>query len=663
MTTIRLLIWSLIAVLGLFIWQPAKADDSVVVQHVDLDLRLDPVTGRLDGRADVEVTGRGQLRLALSLDLSIDLIEIDGAEQWNRDSRVLEISGVDNGRRKLTLHYTGQIRDLAGRSGGIFETNSIFLLPGAGWWPIGSEDTVPYRLTVRVPAPLVPIASGTIEHEEVGKQEENQVTVSALYPAEAPTVFAGLYEVTESFKDGTRYRAYFTDDNTPHAQSYLDASQRYIEHYASIIGPYPFDSFHIISSPLPVGLGFPNLTYISERIVPLPFMKGRSLAHEVVHNWWGNGVYVDYQTGNWAEGLTTYMADYGLAAEQGQASAAEMRLGWLRDYAALAPELDKAVTAFTGKQHDADQVVGYNKVAALFHMLERRLGRNAFYESLRDFWIENKFKVAGWADLEASFSKGAGESLEQYFSQWIDRAGAPNLSLSDVHVTKNNGQWRLDAVLSQNEPLYELSVPVRVTESNGSETVSLIHLSQKSIDVQFETDSQPVLLQVDPDSHIFRHLAEGEAPPIFRDLTLHPDAKALGVTQGALHPAVEQLSHRLIGASPRTGFDVEADAPSAPILVMGLTNDINPVIAGLASRPDDVNGPSIVAAGWIANQSGRVIMVVEAESEDAFKALARRLPHYRGKSFVTIDREGTLVSGVWPKAYDHPLAWQAHLVD
>ena len=42
--------------------------------------------------------------------------------------------------------------------------------------------------------------------------------------------------------------------------------------------------------PLPVGLGFPGLTYVSDKILHLPFMQGRSLAHEIAHNWWGNAV-------------------------------------------------------------------------------------------------------------------------------------------------------------------------------------------------------------------------------------------------------------------------------------------------------------------------------------------------------------------------------------
>jgi len=60
--------------------------------------------------------------------------------------------------------------------------------------------------------------------------------------------------------------------------------------------------------------------------VRLPFIRTTSLGHEVLHNWWGNGVYVDWERGNWCEGLTTFMADYAYKEEEGESAAREMRL-------------------------------------------------------------------------------------------------------------------------------------------------------------------------------------------------------------------------------------------------------------------------------------------------------------------------------------------------
>jgi aminopeptidase N len=79
---------------------------------------------------------------------------------------------------------------------------------------------------------------------------------------------------------------------------------------AEAIGAYPFSGFSVVASPLPTGFGMPTLTYLGAEVLKLPFIRATSLGHEILHNWWGNGVLVDYASGNWAEGLTTFMADY-----------------------------------------------------------------------------------------------------------------------------------------------------------------------------------------------------------------------------------------------------------------------------------------------------------------------------------------------------------------
>ena len=109
-----------------------------------------------------------------------------------------------------------------------------------------------------------------------------------------------------------RLRTYFPSalDATPGlADSYLDDTRRYLERYSAEIGAYPYTEFSVVAGPLPTGFGMPTLTYIGADVLKLPFIRATSLGHEALHNWWGNGVEVDYARGNWCEGLTTFMAD------------------------------------------------------------------------------------------------------------------------------------------------------------------------------------------------------------------------------------------------------------------------------------------------------------------------------------------------------------------
>jgi len=228
-----------------------------------------------------------------------------------------------------------------------------------------------------------------------------------------------------------RIRTWFHPELKDFAQAYLDDSARYIERYSKLIGAYPFGMFSIVSSPTPTGYGMPSLTYLGREVIRLPFIRATSLGHEVLHNWWGNGVYPDWQSGNWSEGLTTFLADYAYKEDEGDDAAREMRMGWLRDYAAVPPGEDFALKDFTSRQHGIASIIGYNKAAMVFLMLRDRIGKEAFERGLRLLWERKQFQTASWTDLEAAFSEAAGQSQKEFFRQWVMQAGAPAPTGSD----------------------------------------------------------------------------------------------------------------------------------------------------------------------------------------------------------------------------------------
>jgi aminopeptidase N len=198
-------------------------------------------------------------------------------------------------------------------------------------------------------------------------------------PESAIDLMAGPYRVTErSFAaaDGRKIalRALLHPEIAERGDGDLDAVERYLRLYEGWIGPYPYESFSVVSSPTPTGFGMPTLTYLGVEVLRLPFIRDTSLGHEVLHNWWGNGVRPDYARGNWSEGLTTFMADYAYREQAGAEAAREMRLAWLRDFAALGSAADRPLASFSSRTHGAEQVVGYHKAAMVFLMLRDAIG-------------------------------------------------------------------------------------------------------------------------------------------------------------------------------------------------------------------------------------------------------------------------------------------------
>ncbi len=197
-------------------------------------------------------------------------------------------------------------------------------------------------------------------------------------------------------------------------------------------------------------------------VLQLPFIRDTSLGHEVLHNWWGNGVYPDYASGNWSEGLTTFMADYAYKEQESSEAAREMRLGWLRDFAALQPGQDAPLTAFTSRTQSASKIVGYNKAAMLFFMLRDHLGETVLYRAIQGLWGVQRFKITSWQQLQKMFEIISGKNLQRFFTQWLERTGAPTISISEVKSAVVDPGYELSITLNQSAPTYELRIPVAI---------------------------------------------------------------------------------------------------------------------------------------------------------------------------------------------------------
>lgn len=216
------------------------------------------------------------------------------------------------------------------------------------------------------------------------------------------------------------------DDNL--AARYLDATATYLERYSQLIGPYPYAEFALVENFWATGYGMPSFTLLGPRVIRLPFILHSSYPHEILHNWWGNGVYVDYAQGNWSEGLTAYLSDH--LNQELAGKGADYRRDQLKAYADYVRDNeDQPLTRFRGRHGAASQAIGYGKALMLFHMLRTELGDPVLVNGLRRFYRDNRFTEAGWAELEAAFEAESKQDLNRFFRAWTARPGAPSLAL------------------------------------------------------------------------------------------------------------------------------------------------------------------------------------------------------------------------------------------
>lgn len=643
---------TLVLALGLLWTSLAGAGETAT--HHDIEAAFYPATGHLT------LTDRITAPAPLSLRLA-DWLQVTGAladgvpVPFHQDGTRWHIKLPEGAAGIVSITAEGRVPPLRSsdhRQGGAVAGPDGGFLPGYGaWFPITDADSFSYRLAVSVPASQRAISSGRLAAEEIGT-DVYRVVFEAERALEPPSLFTGPYEVREGVDNGIRIRTYFHPELAGEADHYLDASARFLADFSSRIGAYPYQDLHIVSAPLPTGLGFPGLIYIGRQIVPLPFMRGRSLAHEVLHSWWGSGVAIDYEGGNWAEGLTTYMADYELTAAEGPAAAREMRLGWLRDFAALPPDAATPVTRFIGKTDEVAQVIGYGKTAMIFHMLRQEIGEIGFDQGLRLFWEENRGRRADWAHIRSAFETTAGRDLGWFFDQWLERPGAPAVSLMTAGHRARDAGHGVEMDLAQADPAYRVRLPVDVETEAGLERKTL-SLDTGFSRAEFQLGARPVEVAVDPDYDIFRRLLPGESAPILRDVTLSPDTRTVLLgTDPAFRSEAADLAARLLGREvPPDARSAVEPMPDGPALVIGNRQSLRAFIAA-KSLPEP---PPVTETGnsvaWVqARPSGGPILFVAAENAADLKHLKRALPHYGGRGFVAFADGRAIEKGVFEPA-------------
>jgi aminopeptidase N len=431
-----------------------------------------------------------------------------------------------DGNGPVVLHWGGTIRheeqevdEGMGRartqSIGSIDADGVLLSGWTAWYPVVDGHLNRFQLDVGLPEGWLALSQGagpSIDADPASP-DRTRVRWREDQPQDEIYLIAGTFTLYEKPTPVAEAQAWLRRPDPALAERYLTVTAAYLERYSRLIGPYPYAKFALVENTWESGYGMPSFTLLGPRVLRLPFILHTSYPHEILHNWWGNGVYIDYAGGNWSEGLTAYLADHLNAELEGRGP--EYRRGQLSAYADYVRDGDDfPIRAFRGRHGDASQAVGYGKTLMVFHMLREQLGDAVFIDALRRFYADNRFKAVGFDAMQTAFEQAAGHDLDSFFRAWTERTGAPELALSEVSAFEDEEGWGVRGILSQVQEAapYPLMVPVVVHPSTSDPVRLQVPLDGRSAAFETRLPGPPVRVAVDPEFDTFRALAPGESP-------------------------------------------------------------------------------------------------------------------------------------------------------
>ncbi len=505
------------------------------------------------------------------------------------------------------------------------------------WYPVADHEMF-FKLTAHIPRHFEAVS----EADEIIAFEINenrQVTFRFPHPLFAINFIAGPYVVSrESFGDGKSLVAYFFPEDRELAAQYLARAKQYLARYEEMLGPYPYKRFAIVENRLPTGFAMPSFTLLGQSVVRLPFIVDTSLGHEILHAWFGNGVRMSPREGNWAEGLTTYLADQAFAADKGRGPVyRQEQLVKYQSY--VRPEMNLTLRGFSNVGHgntgaERIRAVGYNKSSMFFHMLRNRVGTDIFTAALRDFYKRAVYRAAGWTDLLASFESVAGLELEDFFAQWLDRSDVPELAVQELEITHSDGYPLIRfSIVQKNDPPYLQEVPVVIITA-AEEIRKNLQLSGSRSHFEIPVTAVPRTMVIDPEYDLMRLLAPGELPPTWsRFLGAEKKTAVLPAEEdrgryASLLAQLEEAGIRILLQDEVSNEDLAADS----LLFLGTGGNLSRSLFADPGHPEE--GFTLDVRANPLNPS-QVAVLVSGANAAQVELAAAKLRHYRKYSFLS----------------------------
>lgn len=299
-----------------------------------------------------------------------------------------------------------------------------------------------------------------------------------------------------------------------------------LAYFSHTIAPYPYEKLALIIGATQFG-GMENSSAIvfasnvfdrrpnqkMSRKFGIPERVESLVAHEIAHQWFGDSVTQSTWADLWlSEGFATYFAALFIEKHDGDQAFRDHLKDLERRYFNYEKQRNAPIhDTSTPDLMDLLNPNNYEKGALVLHMLRRRLGDEAFYRGLRNFYLAHASGNASTEDLRRALEHASGRNLRAFFARWIYSAGHPVYEWSSQAVEMRNGSNSVTITLKQVQTGAPFLDPIPVTVTSEGKTTRLtLHPRGRLATATIRTGKVPLDIQIDPDNTILKELVTGQ---------------------------------------------------------------------------------------------------------------------------------------------------------
>jgi len=437
----------------------------------------------------------------------------DGGDWWVRAGRRLQAGDTTT----FTVFYHGEHGGLIDRYG-----NWFYIDPGASWYPRNRQgaDLAMFDITYHSPD-WYPIAS-------IGERTDSSAAGKVLtthWVTRRPTPFAtfnlGLFDNYHVQHPGAPPLDVMLSEEAHRllkrelaAEGFMLLEQSHMREnvavdisnslklFSSLFGESFYQHFYVTEIPYNEGVSFPGMIDLSWGTFQYTSLDGFDeffRAHEVAHQWWGNGVQPASYRDVWlAEGLASFSALWYLQSERKRN---DEYFKFLDQYRFdINDSREKAGPIWIGYRNGplgGYQVMIYEKGAWVFHMLRilmldlGTMKEDRFTETMRDFYQTYRGRRATTDDFRSVVERHAGIPMDWFFDQWVKGTGIPIYHVAWTSQPADNGRYKVKLRVTQEHVPPGFQMFVLVSADLGENRFAHFRVNVRDGQTEYESPLLP----------------------------------------------------------------------------------------------------------------------------------------------------------------------------
>lgn len=304
------------------------------------------------------------------------------------------------------------------------------------------NDRATTSMAATVPASFFALSNGKLE--KVRENKDGTKTYfwrqEVPFPAYLITLVAGEFVEIKDHWRKIPVNYYVRAGREDDARRMMGRTPAMMEFFSEHFGvDFPFVKYSQIVAEMFLGaMENVSATTHTYRLLPdkrasLDFKPDTVVAHELVHQWFGDLLAVRDWSHTWLkESFATYFESVWMGQEDGED---QLRID-MRDnldaYLA-ADRRGRRPIVYNVYRKNGDELFdrhNYEKGSRVLHMLRQVVGDAAFWRGMKLYAQRNQGREVITADFERAHEEASGRSLAQFFEQWVYKAGHPEFKVA-----------------------------------------------------------------------------------------------------------------------------------------------------------------------------------------------------------------------------------------